>query len=108
MAKKYGHGLAEVYSAGSKPSGTVNPSAVDVMQEANIDISQNKSKGFFDLPIKEFDYVVTLGCNDTCPFYPAKEKINWEIEDPKEKPLEEFRAARDQIEDKVLKLLKTI
>ena len=70
FAKKLGDGIVEPYSAGSKPSGTVNPDAVYVMREAGIDISGQSSKGFDDLPPVNFDIAATLGCGDTCPTLP--------------------------------------
>ena len=87
FARHVGKYLLEVYSAGSKPSGIVNATAIEVMHELGIDISQQKSKGFNDLPTKNFDYVVTMGCKDVCPFVPGNEHIEWKIEDPKGKGL---------------------
>ena len=101
FAKKYGGDKVEVYSAGSKPSGLVNPDAVEVMKEAGIDISGQASKGFERLPYNKFDLIVTMGCQDVCPFFPAKEKIDWQIEDPKGKGMEVFRKVRDEIGEKV-------
>ena len=101
FAKKYGGDKVEVYSAGSKPSGLVNPDAVEVMKEAGIDISGQVSKGFERLPYNKFDLIVTMGCQDVCPFFPAKEKIDWQIEDPKGKGMEVFRKVRDEIGEKV-------
>lgn len=95
----------KAYSAGSKPSGVVNPIAIEVMKEIGIDISQNKSKSFDELTGIEFDYVVTMGCGDVCPFYPAKEKIDWNIEDPKGKPKEVFIKVRNDIENKIKTLV---
>ena len=101
FAKKYGGDKVEVYSAGSKPSGIVNPDAIEVMKEAGIDISGQVSKGFERLPYNKFDLIVTMGCQDVCPFFPAKEKIDWQIEDPKGKGMEVFRKVRDEIGEKV-------
>lgn len=108
FAKKYGAGEIEAFSAGSKPFGKVNPSAIEVMKEVGIDISSQKSKGFPDLPCKEFDYVITLGCQDVCPFFPSKEKIDWQVEDPKGKSLDFFQKTRDQIENKVKELINAV
>ncbi len=105
FARKYGGDRVEAYSAGSKPSGVVNPDAIRVMGEIGIDISKNVSKGFADLPVKNFDYVVTMGCQDVCPFIPARENIAWQIEDPKGKPPEVFRCIRDEIGNQVKALL---
>ncbi len=98
-------GRVEAYSAGSQPSGTVNPDTVAVMAEAGIDISAQKSKGFDDLPISEVDILVTMGCEKTCPAFPAAEYVAWEIPDPKGKQIEAFRAVRDEIRRKVEELL---
>ena len=108
FARSLGKGAIEAYSAGSRPSGKINPEAVRVMQEAGIDISSQKSKGFDRLPVKEFDYVITLGCQDACPFVPAKKHIDWDIEDPKGKDAEFFRKVSDDIADKVKELIKNV
>jgi len=105
FAKKYGGDNVEAYSAGSKPSGVVNPDAIKVMKEAGIDISGQSSKGFESLPYHKFDYIVTMGCQDSCPYFPAKTKTDWQIEDPKGKGLEVFRKVRDEIGNKVKELL---
>ncbi len=70
-ARFFAKGLVEIYSAGSKPSGKINPDAAHVMAEAGVDISSQKSKGFNELPIKKFDYVITMGCKDVCALVPA-------------------------------------
>jgi arsenate reductase len=75
------------------------------MHELGIDISQQKSKGFNDLPAKNFDYVVTMGCKDVCPFVPGNEHIEWKIEDPKGKGLVFFKKVRDEIKQKVQDLV---
>ena len=95
-----------VYSAGSRPSGIVNPMAVDVMKEKGIDISNQKSKGLDTLPRDNFDFVVTMGCGDNCPTVSAKKRIEWRIKDPKGASIEVFREVRDDIEKKVLELLR--
>lgn len=105
FARVLGKGKIESYSAGSRPSGKVNPVAVKVMREAGIDISGQRSKGFYDLGVKDFDYVITMGCKDTCPFVPAKKHIDWQIEDPKDKGEDFFRKTRDLIKEKVEQLI---
>lgn len=106
FARHLGKGIIEPYSAGTKPSGKVKSGAIEVMAEAGIDISSQRSKGFADLPVKDFDAVVTMGCGDVCPFVPAKEHIEWKIEDPKGKDMPFFRKVRDQIKEKVAALIK--
>ena len=108
FARLFGKDILEPYSAGSKPSGKVDPMAVEVMKEAGIDISSQKSKGFNDLSIKEFDMVITLGCGDVCPFVPAKEHVEWKIDDPKGKDIYFFRVIRDQIKNHVKRLAESI
>ena len=108
FAKSLGGAKLESYSAGSRPSGKVNPDAITVMQEAGVDISAAKSKGFKDLAIKEFDYVITMGCKDTCPFVPAKEHIDWQIEDPKGKKEDFFRKTLDLIKEKIEQLIREV
>ena len=107
-AKELGKGLVEPYSSGSKPSGAVNPLAIEVMKEVGIDISKNASKGFSGLPVKAFDKAVTMGCGDQCPFVSAKDHLNWDIPDPKGKGIEDFRSVRDMIRNNVKELLGQI
>ncbi len=104
FARSLGEGLWHAYSAGSRPSGVVNPTAVMVMKEIGIDITSYDSKGFDDLPVKKFDLVVTLGCGDQCPFVPADQHIDWKIPDPKNKDLAFFRDVRDLISQHIKQL----
>lgn len=108
FAKYFSKGNLEVFSAGSKPKGEINPLAVEVMKEIGIDISGQISKGFSDLPVRNFDYVITLGCKDICPFFPADRHIEWQIDDPQGKDINFFRKVRDQIKDKVKLLIEEI
>lgn len=103
-----GKGIFEAYSAGSKPSGAVDPMAVEAMKEIGIDISTQKSKGFDELIVKKFDAVITLGCGDVCPFVPATEHIAWEIDDPKGRGMDVFMKVRDRIRYKVKNLSESI
>ncbi len=108
LANFYGKWRVEAFSAGSKPSGMVNPNAITVMKELGLDIASNTSKSFNDLKIKEFDYVITLGCSDVCPFFPAKEYIDWKIADPKGKDIDFFRKVRDDIKKQIKEFLKKL
>jgi protein-tyrosine-phosphatase len=103
-----GRGILKTYSAGSKPSGKIDPIAIKVMNELRIDISRQKSKGFNDLSQKKIEYAITLGCKDICPFVPADRHIGWQVEDPKGKDTEFFRKVRDQIKNKVINLIKDL
>lgn len=108
FAKRFGKGVLAPYSAGSKPSGRIDPDAIKVMAEEGIDISAQRSKGFGELAVKEFDTVVTLGCKDTCPLVAASEHIEWDIDDPKGKDSGSFRRTRDQVKQKVTALVREL
>jgi glutathione/glutaredoxin type arsenate reductase len=108
FARVLGAGLVESFSAGSNASGKINPLAVKVMAEVGFDISKHQSKGFHELPFIAFDWVVTMGCGDKCPFVPAKERQDWQIRDPKGKSIEFFRDVREDIRDKVEHLIEHI
>lgn len=105
FARFYGKGRIKAFSAGSRPSGKVNETAIEVMREAGIDISSQPSKGFEALSHEEFDVVVTMGCGDECPFVPARKKIDWKIRDPKGQSIEFFREVRDEIKERILELI---
>lgn len=109
FATIHGKEKVEAYSAGSRPSGIVNPKAIAAMNELDYDLSTHDSKSLDD--VKEyapFDAVVTMGCGDACPWMPAKKFIDWEIPDPKYMEPAEFNKVRDYIEEKVKDLLKSI
>ncbi|MFA5157369.1 MAG: arsenate reductase ArsC [Candidatus Omnitrophota bacterium] len=108
FGRYFGKDVLEPYSAGSRPSGEINPTAVAVMAEIGIDISHQQSKGFADLAVKDFDYAITLGCKDTCPFVPADRHIEWQIEDPKGKDIEFFRRTRDQLKTKIIDFIESL
>ena len=105
FAHIHGGDSVDAYSAGSRPSGTVNPKAVAAMAELHYDLSQHSSKSLSDIPNIEYDFVATMGCSDECPFVRAKKREDWTIPDPKEMGTKEFRAIRDLIEEKVKAVL---
>jgi len=106
FAEAFAKGRLGVYSAGSRPSFHINPLVIEVMKEKGIDLSGRRPKGLNDLPPVEMDYLVTMGCEETCPAVPAKKIIEWQIPDPKGKPIEEIRRIRDMLEAKVKTLLE--
>lgn len=109
FAKGMGKDLIEVRSAGSHPSGKINERAVQLMQEAGIDLSTHQSKAISDLlPSIQWDYVITMGCGDSCPTVSARHRQDWQIPDPKNLPLNEFRQVRDAIKSQVQKLIAKI
>lgn len=106
MAEAFARRLgAEAYSAGSRPSGKVNPRAVQFMGEAGYDLTTHASKGLDAVPGLEFDATVTMGCGDACPNVAARRRLDWQIPDPKHLSDGEFRAVRDRIEREVRELL---
>jgi arsenate reductase (thioredoxin) len=109
MAQAFAHMLGgdriEAHSAGSRPSGRVNPRAIEFMKEVGYDLSGHHSKGLADLPDVDFDAAITMGCGDECPFVRARHRADWGIPDPKELPPEGFRAVRDLIRRKVQELV---
>jgi protein-tyrosine-phosphatase len=106
FARLHGAGRVEAYSAGSRPSGRVNPRAVEALREKGYDLTVHRSKGLSDLPAGEFDVVVGMGCGDEgCALVPARRREAWDIPDPKDMPPERFREVRDLIEAKVRVLL---
>lgn len=109
FATIYGKGEVEAYSAGSKPSGVVNPKAIAAMKELGYDLSTHDSKSLEEVKaFAPFDAVVTMGCGDACPWMPAKRFIDWQIPDPKNMDREDFNRVRDYIGEKVKELLLTL
>lgn len=98
-------GRIVVRSAGSDPASQLNPSVVVAMAEVGIDISKAFPKPLTPELVQESDVIVTMGCGDTCPVFPGKRYLDWQVPDPAEKSLNEVRAIRGQIEDLVLELL---
>lgn len=105
FARMAGHDGLEAYSAGSKPSGSVNPKAVAAMRELGYDLAAHDSKSLDDIPDETFDYAVTMGCGDACPLVRARHREDWDIPDPKHMDEAEFRKIRDLIGAKVRELL---
>lgn len=105
FARMHGGDRVEAYSAGSRPSGVVNPKAISSMGEIGYDMSTHESKSLDDLPHVEWDFVATMGCGDECPFVRAKRREDWQIPDPKELTADKFRGVRDQIEKRVRSLI---
>ena len=109
FAKIYGGDAVEAYSAGSRPSGVVNPKAIAAMKAIGYDLSVHDSKSLEEVKqYAPFDAVVTMGCGDACPWMPAKEFIDWQIPDPKHMEPEAFNQVRDFIAEKVKNLVDDI
>ncbi|HEU4544913.1 MAG TPA: arsenate reductase ArsC [Microlunatus sp.] len=98
-------GAIEVRSAGSEPADHVNPAAVEAMAEEGIDITAETPKILTDDTVRASDVVITMGCGDTCPFYPGKRYEDWVLEDPAGKGVESVRPIRDEIRSRVQALI---
>jgi arsenate reductase len=108
FAEALGQEELKVYSAGSRPSWAIDPLVIEVMREKGIDLSSKRPKSLNDLPPIEMDYLITMGCEETCPAISAKKIIEWEIPDPKGKPIDEVRRIRDMLAVKVKMLLEEV
>lgn len=105
FARMLGSGDVEAYSAGSSPSGTVNPMAIEAMAELGYDLSTHRSTAIDDIPAGPYAAVVTMGCGDACPHVPAVRREDWAIPDPANLPLSELRIIRDEIRTRVARLM---
>ena len=103
----HGQGKIEAISAGSKPSGVINPKAVRFMAELGYDLSTHQSKSLDEIS-GDFDAVVTMGCGDSCPWIPAKLRLDWQLPDPKHMDDADYRKVRDDISDRVKALLESL
>lgn len=106
FARHYGNKNLTIYSAGSRPASAVHSLAIKLMKEKGINIAQHVPKGFDSLPPIEWDYLITMGCGDVCPFVPAQQRLDWNLPDPVAMNETEFRQVRNQIERLVIDLLQ--
>jgi arsenate reductase (thioredoxin) len=98
-------GKIHVRSAGSTPIETVNPHAVEVMQELGVDLSEEFPKPLTNEFVQAADVVITMGCGDACPIFPGKRYEDWDLDDPAEQDLSTVRRIRDEIDERVKKLV---
>lgn len=108
FARIRGRGRVEAMSAGSRPSGRINPRAIEAMKELGYDLTTHTSKGLEAFDGRVVDVAVTMGCGDECPLVLAARREAWQIPDPREMSPEEFRGVRDLVEKKVLALLASL
>ena len=104
FARMHAGSTVEAFSAGSKPSGRINPRAIGFMRELGYDLTTHASKSLDDVS-GEFDAVVTMGCGDSCPWVPAKRRMDWNLPDPKDMSDVDYRAVRDDISERVKALV---
>lgn len=108
FANIHGGDIVNAYSAGSAPSGIINPKAIAAMQKLGYNLSAHQSKSLSQIPDVEYEYAITMGCGDECPFVNARHREDWNLPDPKHMNEEEFEKVRNQIEQLVIALLSKI
>ncbi len=109
FATIHSKGNIDAYSAGSKPSGKINPKAIAAMKELGYNLATHSSKTLEEVKGNApFDAVVTMGCGDACPWMPAKKYVDWQIPDPRNMDEEEFRSVRNLIQEKVKELISSL
>lgn len=108
FARMIGGDAVEAWSAGSRPSGTVNPKAIEMMRELGYDLSAHRSNSLDEVPDIEWDLVATMGCGDACPSVRARKREDWQIPDPRHMEPAEFRKVRDMIREQVRRAIKAL
>ena len=101
-------GRVRVRSAGTTPSDEIHPNVVEAMAERGLDVSTAQPKGLREDDVREVDVVITMGCGDACPVVPGTRSLDWDLPDPAGKPIAEVRPIRDDIERRVLDLLREL
>ena len=108
FARMHGAGRVEAFSAGSRPSGVINPRAITAMAERGYDLTSHRSQGLDEIPDGSYAAVVTMGCGDACPWVPAERREDWALPDPRDMDRDAFNRVRDEIERRVLALIDAI
>ena len=108
LAKKFSPHKFDFYSAGSIPSGLINPMAIKLLKSQGVYLTDHRSKDVSEFINIKIDYLILMGCGDQCPNIVAEERIEWDIPDPKDMEEPEFLNVMENIRGKVKKLIKTI
>jgi protein-tyrosine-phosphatase len=108
LLERIAGGSVEVRSAGTEPAGRVNPTVAEAMAEVGIDLNGRSPTKMQDAMVRGSDVVITMGCGDACPVYPGIRYEDWELPDPSGRPLAEVRVIRDEIEERVRTLVKSL
>ncbi|HPF74349.1 MAG: arsenate reductase ArsC [Rhodanobacteraceae bacterium] len=108
FARHHGGDRVEAFSAGSRPSGKINPKAIRFMAELDIDLAGHRSQPLSDVDGIDFDAVITMGCGDNCPWVPARLREDWALADPRDMDDDGYRAVRDDISRRVIDLLRRL
>ena len=107
-ARHLSGGRVEVRSAGSAPADAINPAVRDAMLEDGIDIAAERPKILTPESVEASDVVITMGCGDTCPYYPGKRYLDWDLDDPAGRGIDAVRPIRDEIRRRVADLLESL
>ena len=105
LLDRHAAGRVRVLSAGTEPADRINPAVVEAMAELGLDVSREFPKRLASTDVESSDVVVTMGCGDTCPYFPGTRYEDWPLDDPAGRPIEEVRIIRDAIDDRVRRLL---
>lgn len=108
LLENYAQGRVDVRSAGSEPGDQVNPAVVAILTEMGLDSDKEFPKPLTDEAAQAADVIVTMGCGDTCPYYPGKRYLDWDLEDPAGKPAEAVRTIVQEIDGRVRALLNEL
>jgi protein-tyrosine-phosphatase len=108
LLSRSGEGRVAVSSAGTEPAEQLNPAVVAALAEVGLDISSEQPKPLLDEVAKRADVIITMGCGDSCPVYPGKRYLDWDLPDPAGRPIEEVRPIRDEIERRVIALVEEL
>jgi arsenate reductase (thioredoxin) len=108
LFERAAEGRHRALSAGTTPAGRVHPEVVEVMRELGIDLAEREPKLLTRELAEQADVVVTMGCGDECPYIPGRRYLDWDLEDPKDRPLDEVRATRDDIDRRVRELVEDL
>ena len=104
LLEAYAGGRITVRSAGTEPADRIQPSVRAAMEELGLSLDRAVPSALTDTEVAESDVIVTMGCGDACPVYPGKRYLDWELDDPAGRPVEEVRAIRDEIDQRVRSL----
>ena len=104
----HARGRVRVRSAGSEPADEVNPAVVEALAEVGLDITKEFPKPLTDEAVQTSDVVITMGCGDACPVYPGTRYLDWQLDDPAGRPVEEVRRIRDEIDRRVRALVEEL
>jgi arsenate reductase (thioredoxin) len=108
LFERAAEGRHRALSAGTTPTDRVHPEVVEVMRELGIDLAEREPKLLTRELAEQADVVVTMGCGDECPYIPGRRYLDWDLEDPKDRPLDEVRATRDDIDRRVRELVEEL